>query len=57
MPEKGRANAELVKTMAVVVGLAKSQIELVSLETSRHKALRFHGLRNRKEITATIELL
>ncbi|MCX7025642.1 MAG: DUF167 domain-containing protein [Spirochaetes bacterium] len=39
-PEKGKANAELVKFFSKSLGCAKSEIELVRGETSRNKLVR-----------------
>ena len=38
-PEKGKANRELVKYLSKLLGIAKSDIEVLSGETSRHKRL------------------
>ncbi len=40
-PEKGKANAELMKYLAKALGCAKADFELVRGETSRHKLVRF----------------
>jgi uncharacterized protein (TIGR00251 family) len=38
-PEKGRANLELVRYLAGLLGLPRSAVTLASGETSRHKRL------------------
>jgi uncharacterized protein len=40
VPEKGEANEELVRFLAGVLDTAKSNIELMSGQTSRHKRLK-----------------
>ncbi|MBI2811658.1 MAG: DUF167 domain-containing protein [Candidatus Melainabacteria bacterium] len=44
VPEKGKANAELISFLAKVLGLSKSCFTLMSGETSRHKKLRIEGM-------------
>ncbi len=44
VPEKGLVNKELIKFLAEVLGVAKSQIELLSGETSRLKRLKIEGI-------------
>lgn len=44
LPEKGNANQELIKFLSKTLGLAKSQIELISGDKSRHKRLLIKGL-------------
>ena len=44
LPEKGKANAELIALLANVFDLPKSQIELLTGATSRLKRVRIHGL-------------
>jgi uncharacterized protein len=43
-PEKGKANKALVELMAKSLGLRKSQIELLSGETSHHKRFLIRGI-------------
>lgn len=43
-PEKGEANAELIAFLAKRLRIAKSHIELISGEKSRHKKLAIHGI-------------
>ena len=38
-PEKGRANAELVRYLAALLGVPRSAVAVSSGETSRHKRL------------------
>jgi uncharacterized protein (TIGR00251 family) len=38
-PEKGKANEELRACLAQALGISKSEIELVSGQSSRHKRL------------------
>ncbi len=38
-PEKGRANAELVRYLAGLLGLPRSAVSVAAGETSRHKRL------------------
>ncbi len=39
-PERGRANAELIETVARIAGVARSAVELVAGAKARHKSLR-----------------
>ncbi len=43
-PVDGEANAELVRYLAKALGVAKSNVELISGETSRHKRFRVSGI-------------
>ena len=43
-PVEGAANALLVKFLAKTLGIAKSQIDIVSGEKSRHKRLKVESL-------------
>ncbi|MGD0283941.1 MAG: DUF167 domain-containing protein [Dissulfurispiraceae bacterium] len=43
-PEKGKANKAVVELMAKSLGLRKSQIELLSGETSHQKRFLIHGI-------------
>jgi uncharacterized protein (TIGR00251 family) len=42
-PEKGKANKELFKTLAKVLGVARSGLELLAGETSRMKRILVRG--------------
>lgn len=42
-PEKGKANAALIKLTAESLGVAKTSVTLVSGETARRKNLRIEG--------------
>ena len=44
VPEKGEANRALIVFLAEQLDIAKSSIELIRGETSRHKLLLIHGL-------------
>lgn len=44
VPEKGEANKELVKFLAKTFGISKSQVMLISGETSRHKRFFLSGV-------------
>lgn len=44
VPDKGAANTELVRFLADFLGIAKSHIQLVQGQTSRHKRLRLTSL-------------
>lgn len=44
VPEKGRANEELVDFLAECLDIAKSKIEIVSGHTSRLKKIRIEGI-------------
>ncbi len=44
VPEKGQANDELIAYLAKQLKLAKSQLQLFSGETSRHKKLLITGI-------------
>lgn len=43
-PVDGKANKELVETMADAFGIAKSRVEIVSGGTSKHKRVLLKGL-------------
>ena len=43
VPEKGKANKELISFLAKKLGLAKSQITIVGGETDRYKKIRIQG--------------
>jgi uncharacterized protein (TIGR00251 family) len=43
-PVDGAANDELIKLIAKRIGLARSNIDLVSGHTARNKTLRIHGI-------------
>ncbi len=43
-PEQGKANKALVQTLAKGLGFKKSQVEIVSGETSRDKRFLFSGV-------------
>ncbi len=43
IPEKGQVNKELIYSLAEVLGIAKSQVELISGHTSRIKRLKIEG--------------
>lgn len=43
-PDKGKANKALIELLADALGLKKSQIELVSGDTSRQKRFLVHGI-------------
>jgi uncharacterized protein (TIGR00251 family) len=53
-PEKGKANKAVVELLAKGLGLKKSQIELLSGESSRQKRLLIRGIETR-ELTKRIE--
>ncbi|MBI3269171.1 MAG: DUF167 domain-containing protein [Planctomycetes bacterium] len=42
-PERGKANAELVRFLAKALGVGRGQLELVAGETSHLKRVRVHG--------------
>ncbi len=44
VPEKGEANAELIKYLARMLGVGKSKVQLIQGETSRHKRVCIIGL-------------
>ena len=54
-PEKGRANQELMKFLSKQLGVAKSNIEIVSGELSHYKKVLLNG--NKDNIVSQIELL
>ena len=43
-PEKGRANAALIALLSKVLGVPKSQIDIVRGESSRLKTVRIRGM-------------
>jgi uncharacterized protein (TIGR00251 family) len=43
-PVDGKANDQLIRFVAKLLGVAKSRVSLVRGETSRHKTLRIDGL-------------
>lgn len=44
VPEKGRVNEELIEFLAEILGLAKSQIKIISGYTSRIKRIQIEGI-------------
>ena len=44
VPEKGRANKELIRLLSEVLKISKSEIEIISGETSRLKRVKITGL-------------
>lgn len=44
VPDKGQANTELIHFMAKFFNISKSQIKLISGQTSRHKRLLIVGM-------------
>lgn len=48
VPEQGKANKALVLALVKLLGFKKSQIELVSGETSREKRFLFHDVSARE---------
>lgn len=44
VPEKGRVNEELISFLAKYLKVAKSQIEIISGQTSRLKRLKIDGI-------------
>lgn len=44
VPEKGKANDELIRLLADQLGIAKSRITLISGDTSRQKRVRIEGM-------------
>ena len=55
-PEKGKANAALVKVIAKATGVAPSSVEVVSGHTSRQKRVRVEGL-SAPQLIARIQVL
>ena len=53
VPEKGRVNEELIAFLAETLGLAKSQIEIVSGHTSRLKRIRIEGKINLNRLSSS----
>jgi len=43
VPEKGKANAALIKLLAKKLGLPKTSIRLIAGDQSRHKSILFEG--------------
>ncbi len=43
-PVDGAANAELIKVLAKKFGVAKSAVEIVGGQTSKHKQIRVNGI-------------
>lgn len=54
-PVEGAANSLLVEFMAKKLGIAKSRIEIVSGEKSRHKTLRVEGL-SKSEAASSLDI-
>lgn len=44
VPEKGKANQELIDFLSKKLGISKSQIEIISGTTSRHKKISISGI-------------
>lgn len=43
-PVEGRANEALIKFLAKMLGVSRSQVEIVRGETARHKLVRVRGV-------------
>ena len=59
-PEKGKANGAITKVLADLLGLSKSQLELLSGQTSTHKRFLVRGIEANElltRITAILEKL
>ena len=54
VPEKGKANKALTEFLATHFGVRKSQVELISGETSTQKKFLFHGV-SIEEMTAKLQ--
>jgi uncharacterized protein len=54
-PEKGKANKAMIELLAKSLGLKKSQIELISGETSHQKRFFLRGA-TREQVLARLEL-
>ncbi len=50
VPEKGEVNRALIAFLAKWLGIAKSQITLISGETSRLKRVKIDGVENIKDL-------
>ncbi len=50
VPEKGEVNRALISFLADRLGIAKSQITLISGETSRLKRVKIDGIENIKDL-------
>lgn len=48
VPEKGRANVAVIKLLAKALGISKSDINLMSGLTSRHKVFEINSLEEAK---------
>lgn len=44
IPEKGKANNELIRFLADILALSKSKVQLIYGEASRHKCICIEGL-------------
>lgn len=44
VPDKGQANAELIRFLAEFLGIGKSYVQLISGTTSRHKRVCISGI-------------
>jgi uncharacterized protein (TIGR00251 family) len=55
LPEDGRANAELIRFLAKEWKVAKSALEIVNGETSRHKRLKIHDPELAENLDALIK--
>lgn len=55
VPEKGKVNEKLINFLAKTLGIAKSQIEILSGESSRIKKLNIQGITLEKIKEVSIE--
>jgi uncharacterized protein len=44
VPEKGKANLELIRYLAKILGVGKTHVRLIQGETSQHKRLSVTGM-------------
>lgn len=52
-PTRGAANAELIKLLSKKLGVSKSDVEIVSGETSKLKKIKIYGLKKFDLISIT----
>lgn len=55
VPEKGEANDELIAFLSKAIGIAKSQLNLISGKKSRHKKMLIRGL-TKQQLQQRIEV-
>lgn len=55
VPEKGKANAEIIRLLSKKLKIGRSQITILTGETSRHKKLLLRGISSEEMLQKILE--